>query len=177
MAMNLYDFGEELSKSTIKNARRIHTKAIKRRHTKSNKAEGSADRLSTDEGELSRNYERYYKKSTTERFYDKNFIRKIGLRRLGETGVPKDNKLGYGNGMLLYGTSKSSDEFATIFHYNNWKSNNLIDKLKTKSGKELNVKMLGQHEYRREIRYQDKRSGKTISYVQKRSVKTGKILK
>lgn len=50
-------------------------------------------------------------------------------------------------------------------------------KFNTKSGKEYNGRIIGKYIVEREIRYQDKRTGHMITYLQKRSLKTGRAVK
>lgn len=135
---------------------------------------GTADDILTDEAEVERlsQYidDKHAKKVINTKTGIKHGVEKIGTKR-DTNGVLKQ---------LLGGATKAAKEFAAKILAKKWARENLTQKIKTKSGKEIAGKMISKNIYIKEVVVTFKKgakAGKTIRYLQARSVTTGRVVK
>lgn len=104
----------------------------------------------------------------------KKVINLITALRHGVNKIGTKNDINKVLKSLLSGATMKAKKIAAKVLVNKWAKENLIEEIKTKSGKELIGKMISKNIYIKEVVYQ--RAGKTVSYLQARNILTGRIV-
>ncbi len=130
-------------------------------------ASASADATLESESEVKR-LSKYIDPAESKKIIDTRSALKHGVNKIGTIGDP------VGALDFLQDAHKHSKVKAAKILSDLWADKNLIDIVKTKSGKELVGKIVSKNVYIKEVSYL--RKGKTISYLQARSTKTGRVV-
>lgn len=134
---------------------------------------GTADEILTNENEVER-LSKYIADDEKKKIINTKKGLKHGVEKIGTkndtNGVLKK---------LLAGAHKSAKKFAAKLLAKKWARENLLETIKTKSGKEIMGKMISKNIYLKEVVVTFKKgakAGKTISYVQARNKLTGRVI-
>lgn len=135
---------------------------------------GTADDILTDDDEVER-LSKYIDDKESKKIIGTRLAIKHGVDKIG-TKNDKNEVLG----QLLSGAHKSAKEYAAKILSRMWSRKNLIDKITTKSGKEIIGKVVSKNIYIKQVSVTyktGKHIGQTITYLQARNRVTGRIVK
>ena len=117
-------------------------------------------------------FSQYVKDSSLDKIIDKKSALKWGVNRIGSKR-DTHGVLGFGEGQLFYGATKSIKEGAAKKLVKLFAKKNLTNTIQTKT-KSFMGKMISKNIALRPVSYM--RAGKEISFIQAVNVKTGKLL-
>jgi len=139
-------------------------------HSSSSRRKGaSTDSYLLDE--LDR-FEKYIDDDELKKIIDLQSGLKHGVDKIGSKGDTA-GVLGFGEGQIFQGTTQRAKQVAARHYVMQWAKRNLTETIATKT-KEVTGKMISRNIYIKEVSYQ--RAGKTISYLQARNLKSGRMV-
>lgn len=132
----------------------------------------TADDILLDDSEVTR-LSKYVSDKQLNKIINKDTALKHGVKKIGTKG-DTFGILGFNPGQLLYGASIKAKKTAAKVFMKLFAKNNLIDKIITKSGKEVLGKSVSKNVYIKSVSYM--RKGKQIFYLQARNKLTGRVV-